>query len=134
MPAARTPTETVSASPADRIELRGIRALGVHGALPEEQHRAQPFSIDLDLTVDLRPAGQSDDLADTINYGEVADAVVAEVAGPSAALLERLAQRIATRVLTLTGTRATSVTVTVHKLRPPVAVDMASAGVRITRP
>ncbi|MDQ1417558.1 MAG: 7,8-dihydroneopterin aldolase/epimerase/oxygenase [Acidimicrobiaceae bacterium] len=128
------PMEMVSASPADRIELRGIRALGVHGVSPEEQTRAQPFTIDLDLTVDLRPAGQSDDLTDTIHYGDVADAVVAEVAGPSAALLERLAERIATRVLALTGTRATSVTVTVHKLRPPVAVDMASAGVRVTRP
>ncbi len=130
----RAPLETVSERPADRIELRGIRALGVHGVLPEEQQRAQPFAIDLDLTVDLRAAGASDDLSDTIHYGDVADAVVAEVAGPSAALLERLAERIATRVLTVAGGRATSVTVTVHKLRPPVAVDLASAGVRVTRP
>ena len=33
---------------ADRIELRGLRVLGVHGALPDEQVRAQPFEIDLD--------------------------------------------------------------------------------------
>jgi dihydroneopterin aldolase len=124
----------VTDRPADRIELRGIRALGVHGVLPEEQDRAQPFAIDLDLVVDLRAAGQSDDLADTIDYGAVTEAVVAEVAGPSAALLERLAERIALRVLALTGDRATAVTVTVHKLRPPVAVDMVSAGVQITRP
>ncbi len=118
----------------DRIELRGIRALGVHGVLPEEQQRAQPFAIDLDLAVDLRPAGQSDDLADTVDYGAVTAAVVDEVAGPSAALLEHLAQRIASRVLAVTGGRATSVTVTLHKLRPPVPRDMESAGVRITRP
>jgi dihydroneopterin aldolase len=124
----------VTDSPADRIELRGIHALGAHGVLPEEQDRAQPFAVDLDLMVDLRAAGQSDDLADTIDYGAVTEAVVAEVTGPSAALLERLAERIAVRVLALTENRATAVTVTVHKLRPPVAVDMASAGVRITRP
>ena len=47
----------------DRIELRGLRAVGTHGALPEEQFRAQPFEVDLDLQVNLRPAGQSDDLA-----------------------------------------------------------------------
>lgn len=118
---------------ADCIELRGIRALGIHGLLPEEQQRPQPFAVDVDLYVDLREAGQSDDLNHTVDYGQLAEAVVEEVAGPSAALLERLAERIAGRVLAVAG-RATSVTVTVHKLRPPVPVDLVSAGVRITRP
>lgn len=125
---------TVSASPADRIELRGIRAVGVHGVLPEEQLRGQPFTVDLDLAVDLRAAGQGDDLALTVDYGGVADAVVEVVAGSSVATLETLAERIATRVLAVAGPRATSVTVRLQKMRPPVAVDMASAGVRITRP
>ncbi|HEX3538996.1 MAG TPA: dihydroneopterin aldolase [Acidimicrobiales bacterium] len=118
----------------DRIELRGIRAVGTHGVLPEEQQRAQPFLVDLDLLADLGPAGQSDALEDTIDYGAVAQAVLDEVAGPRAALLERLAERIALRVLDTAGRRAQSVTVTLHKLRPPVPVDMVSAGVRITRP
>ena len=48
----------------DRIELRGLRVVGTHGALPEEQVRAQPFEVDLDIEVDLRPAGLSDDLDD----------------------------------------------------------------------
>lgn len=119
---------------ADRIELRGIRAVGVHGVLAEEQERPQPFSVDLDLVVDLRAAAASDDVADTVDYGAVARAVVDEVAGPPAALLERLAERIADRVLQLAEGRVESVTVTVHKLRPPVPLDMASAGVRVTRP
>lgn len=118
----------------DRIELRGIRALGTHGILPEEKERAQPFAIDVDLYVDLRAAGGSDDLADTVDYGAVAVAVVDEVAGPSVALVEHLAERIASRLLAIAGVPGTSVTVTVHKLRPPVPVDMATAGVRITRP
>jgi dihydroneopterin aldolase len=124
----------VSATLSDRIELRGIRAVGRHGVLVEEQQRSQPFTIDIDLTADLRPAGESDDLAQTIDYGAVAEAVVAEVEGRSCALLEHLAHRIADRVLAVAQERATSVTVTVHKLRPPVPVDMASAGVRVTRP
>ena len=118
----------------DRIELRGIRAVGTHGVLPEEQQRPQPFLVHLDLWADLRPAGQSDALEDTVDYGAVVAAVVDEVAGPRAALLERLAERIAVRVLRTAGSRAQSVTVTLHKLRPPVPVDMESAGVRITRP
>jgi dihydroneopterin aldolase len=124
----------VTATPADRIELRGIGALGVHGVLPEEKHRPQPFTVDVDLITDLRPAGKSDDLAHTIDYGALAEAVAAEVAGPPAALLEHLAQRIAERLLAIAGPQAISVTVTLHKLRPPVPVDMDSAGVRITRP
>jgi dihydroneopterin aldolase len=133
-PLAPMPTVAVSPTPTDRIQLRGIRALGVHGVLLEEQQRAQPFAVDVDLTVDLRPAGHSDALIDTIDYGAVVAAVVAEVSGPHAALLEHLAERIATRVLAVAGERATSVTVTLDKLRPPVPVDMTSAGVRITRP
>jgi dihydroneopterin aldolase/2-amino-4-hydroxy-6-hydroxymethyldihydropteridine diphosphokinase len=118
----------------DRIELRGIRAVGIHGVLPEERDRPQPFAVDIDLTADLGPAGRSDDLDQTIDYGAVAKAVVGEVQGSPAALLERLAERIADRVLALASPRASSVTVTVRKLRPPVPVDMSSAGVRITRP
>ncbi|MGH9123396.1 MAG: dihydroneopterin aldolase [Acidimicrobiales bacterium] len=120
--------------PADRIELRGIRALGTHGVLPEEQKRPQPFSIDIDLVADLRAAGQSDQLEETVDYGAVAEAVVGEVEGPSVALMERLAQRVADRVLSMAGPRATSVTVTIRKLRPPVPVHMESAGVQVIRP
>lgn len=124
----------MTAHSSDRIELRGIRALGTHGVLPEEQERPQPFSVDIDLVADLRAAGQSDQLDDTVDYGAVAEAAVAEVEGSSVALLERLAQRVADRVLSVAGPGATSVTVTVRKLRPPVPVLMESAGVQVTRP
>ena len=53
---------------ADRIELRGLRVLGVHGALPDEQVRAQPFEIDLDVDADLSVAGRSDHLDDTVDH------------------------------------------------------------------
>ena len=124
----------MNASPPDRIELRGIRALGRHGVLPEEHQRPQPFSVDVDLVADLGESGQSDQLDATIDYGMLAEAVVAEIEGPSVQLLERLAQRIADRALAFGGPRARSVTVTLRKLRPPVPVHMESAGVRVTRP
>ena len=115
----------------DRIELRGLRAVGVHGALPEEQVRAQPFEVDLDVEADLRTAGSTDDLVDTIDYGALATAVERVVSGERFTLLERLAQRIAEAVCA--DGRVRAVTVTVRKLRPPVPVDLASAAVRITR-
>ena len=116
----------------DRIELRGLRVTGRHGALPGERDRAQPFEVDLEVEVDLRPAGASDDLADTLDYGAIVDAAARVVIAESHRLLERLAERIAAQVLA--APRVRSVTVAVRKLHPPVPHDLASAGVRITRP
>jgi dihydroneopterin aldolase len=118
---------------ADRIELRGLRFAAVHGLLPEEREEAQPFEVDVDLDADLAAAGRSDDLAETIDYGAVADAVAAVMNGPPAALLEHLAERVAAAALDAAGGRAASVTVAVRKLRPPLSSEVASAGVRITR-
>ncbi|HEY2430341.1 MAG TPA: dihydroneopterin aldolase [Acidimicrobiales bacterium] len=117
----------------DRIELRGLRVLGAHGALPEERHRAQPFEVDLDLELDLRPAGRSDRLADTVDYGSVTEAVAAVFAGPHVDLLEHLAERLAVAALASGAPHATAVTVSVRKTRPPVPCDLRSAGVTIRR-
>ncbi len=117
----------------DRIELRGLRCVGTHGVLPEERQRAQPFEVDLDLDVDLRPAGVSDALADTVDYGAVADVVVATVSGPrSFTLLEALARHVADAVLDVDH-RIDGVTVDLRKLRPPLAVDIDTVGVRVVR-
>ena len=122
---------TTGGAPGDRIELRGLRCVGTHGVLAEEQVRAQPFEVDLDLAVDLRPAGVSDDLGDTVDYGAVAGVVDGVVAGPrSFALLEALARHVAEAVLDVDH-RITGVTVTIRKLRPPLAVDIDTVGVRV---
>jgi 7,8-dihydroneopterin aldolase/epimerase/oxygenase len=106
--------------------------LGVHGALPEERDRAQPFEVDLDVSADLGAAGRSDALADTVDYGAVAAAAERVVSAERHRLLERLAARITEDVLAV-DPRIASVTVTVRKLRPPVPVDLAWAGVTVTR-
>ena len=123
----------------DTVQLRGLRVTGTHGVLDEERGRAQPFEVDLDLHLDLRAAGASDALAHTIDYGAVASAVAAEISGPHADLLEHLAERIARAACAAAPAGAPgeagleAVTVTVRKLRPPVPVDLAVAGVRIHR-
>jgi len=116
----------------DRIELRGLRALGICGALPEERERVQPIEVDLDVVADLAVAGQSDALDDTVNYGELAEAVEAVITTERFTLLERLAERITEVVLAVAGVEA--VTVSVRKLRPPVPQQLDTSGVRITRP
>jgi 7,8-dihydroneopterin aldolase/epimerase/oxygenase len=118
-------------APRDRIELRGLRLLGICGVLPEERERAQPLEIDLDVEADLAPAGASDALADTLDYGALVTAVEAVVQESQPQLLEALAERIAAAVTA--DARVVSATVAVRKLRPPVPQDLATSGVRITR-
>jgi dihydroneopterin aldolase len=122
----------LSTSPgADRIELRGLRALGICGALPEEQVRAQPIEVDLDVVADLGAACASDDLDDTVDYGALASDVERVIVSERFTLLERLAQRLADVVLA--DERVVEVTVAVRKLRPPVPQQLDTSGVRITR-
>lgn len=111
----------------DEVEILGLRVLGHHGANPGEQDRAQPFSLDLRFSYDMAAAGASDDLADAVDYGAVARAAAAVVTERRFALLEALAAAIAEAVLE--DGRIAEVEVRVAKLRPPVPLDVASAGV-----
>jgi dihydroneopterin aldolase len=108
--------------------------MGTHGALPEEARRPQPFEVDLELLVDLRPAGRTDELAATVDYAELCEAARAVIEGPHALLLEHLAEKVAERALAVAHGRAQGVVVTVRKLRPPVPVELATAAVRVHRP
>jgi dihydroneopterin aldolase len=112
------------------ILVTGLEVLGTHGVLPEEQTRAQPFGVDLELEVDLGPAGASDDLADTIDYAAVIAVTVRIVETERFQLLERLATRIAEACRE--DERVTAVTVTLRKLRPPVPAALDHVGVRVT--
>lgn len=116
---------------ADRIDISGIRAVTIVGALPHEREIPQPLGIDLSLEVDLRDAGRTDELGDTVHYGLVADRVVAAVEESKDILLERLVARIADEVLMFD--RVDAVEVELTKLRPPLAVDAATTSVRLRR-
>ena len=78
-----------------------------------------------------RPAAASDDLADTLNYGELARAAAAIVAGPPADLIETVAGRIADAVLT--DTRVRAVEVTLHKPQAPIPLEFADVAVVVHR-
>ena len=66
----------------DRILLNGMVFYGRHGTLPAERELGQPFLVDVELRMDLRPAGLSDDLARTVDYGQVHRRVGVNVVGP----------------------------------------------------
>lgn len=115
----------------DRIELRGLTARGHHGWFPHERENGQLFRVDLALSVDTRPAAQSDDLTDTVDYGSLAERVVGLVSGEPVRLVETLAQRIAD--LCLDDSRVEAAEVTVHKPEAPVAVPFDDVTVTIRR-
>lgn len=115
----------------DRILIASIWEEGVHGVLPEEKLRPQPFEVDVELCVDLRAAGESDDLDDTVDYGALTDAIRAIVAGESHQLIERLAARVAETCRA--DPRVTAVTVEVRKTEPPIEGAIGHVAVRIER-
>ena len=115
----------------DVIRIVGLREMGVHGVLPEEHGRPQPFEVDVELMVDLARAGVSDDLADTVDYGAVCETVSRVVAEEQYELLERLATRIA-EVCCADG-RVLRATVEVRKLHPPVRAMLDHVAVRVER-
>ena len=83
----------------DRIILQGMVFYGRHGVLPAERELGQPFVVDVELWLDLRPAGLSDDLAKTVDYGEVHRVAKQVVEGEPTDLTETVAERIANATL-----------------------------------
>lgn len=115
----------------DRIALRGLAVRGRHGWLPSEREAGQEFGVDVVLGVDTRAAAASDELADTVDYGGLAERVAGVVSGEPVRLVETLAQRIAD--LCLDDPRVLDVEVTVHKPAAPVPVPLADVTVTIRR-
>ena len=116
----------------DRIRLEGMVFYGFHGVEPAEREVGQRFVVDLEVDLDLRAAGASDDISDTVNYSRLYRAVQEVAEGPSRNLLENLADRIAQRVLS--GFGVESVRVRVKKPEAPIRGSvLAYAGVEIYR-
>ncbi|MCO1655215.1 dihydroneopterin aldolase [Pseudonocardia humida] len=115
----------------DRIELRGLRVRGRHGVFEHERRDGQEFVVDITAWLDLSAAAASDDLADTLHYGQLAERAAAIVAGEPFDLIEAVAGRIADDVLT--DQRVQQVEVTLHKPGAPIPLDFADVAVVVSR-
>jgi dihydroneopterin aldolase len=103
---------------ADRIELRGLKVRGNHGVFGHERADGQNFVVDITVWIDLTEAATSDDLADTFDYGVLAQRAATVVAGPARNLIETVAGEIADDVMK--DARVHAVEVTVHKPQAPI--------------
>lgn len=115
----------------DEIRLTGLTVFGRHGVFGHEREDGQDFVIDLRLQLALSDAAASDDVTDTVHYGELAERVAAVVAGEPVKLIETLAQRIAD--VALEDSRVRAVEVTVHKPHAPIPLTFADVSVSIRR-
>ena len=116
----------------DRIALTGLRVRGHHGVLPVERAQGQDFLVDVLLELDLRGAAASDDVGDTVHYGELAQRLAAVVEGEPVDLIETLAQRLAE--VCLAYPLVERATVTVHKPDAPIPLEFADVSVTLVRP
>lgn len=117
--------------PTDRISVRGIEAVGHHGVFEFERREGQVFVVDLVLGLDTRPAARSDDLRDTVDYGNLVAKVKKAVETDPVDLIETLAQRVAG--VCLEDDRVQWTEVTVHKPEAPIEATFKDVALTIFR-
>ncbi|MEV6341291.1 dihydroneopterin aldolase [Nocardia vinacea] len=123
--------ETGAPEQLDRIELRGLRAYGYHGCFDYERRDGQEFLVDLTVWTDFAAAAATDDLANTIDYGALAERAVQIIQGPPRNLIEKVVAEIADDVMT--DPRIQSVEVVVHKPSAPIPHTFADVRVVTSR-
>jgi dihydroneopterin aldolase len=113
------------------IEIHGLRVFAYHGVFEHERRDGQEFVIDLTLRAIGDAAGQTDDLADAVDYGAVCNRVVELVRGGPYNLIEKVADLVAAEVLA--SFPVDQVTVRVAKPDAPIPHAFDFVAVTVTR-
>jgi dihydroneopterin aldolase len=116
----------------DRIVLAGMTFNARHGVHDWEKVEAQRFEVDVELVLDVQPAGLDDDLTRTVDYGGVYQVTRQVVESTTFHLIEALAEAIAHEILGEHG-RVDEVVVRVRKPDVRLGGPLAYAGVEIRR-
>jgi dihydroneopterin aldolase len=114
----------------DIILLEGIQIPAALGVTAAERRMRRPVTLDLEVATDLRAAGRSDQIRQTIHYEHIFEVVEDVAANHQHRLVESLGERIAAAILAKFD--VTAVTVTVRKPKP-IAGVLDYAGIKITR-
>lgn len=115
----------------DRISIKRLEVQAHVGVTEEERATEQLLILDVDIATDLRRAGATDDLVDTIDYGRVTEEVADLVRSTTAALLEHLAEKVAAHIAAFPGVNGVSVEIA--KASPPIAEEVGAVAVKIER-
>ncbi len=115
----------------DSIRITGLELFGYHGVYDHEKQNGQRFLVDLAVWIDTDNASVSDDLSQTLDYGELVKVVAAEVQGESVDLIEKLAAKVLDVVWRFE--EALAAEVTVHKPEAPVGFPVTDISVTLKR-
>ena len=115
----------------DTIKLLGLSFYGYHGVSNSEQETGRMYEVDCEVEKDLRQAGKTDNLEDTVNYQAIYDTIKESVEEKKYFLLEKLAGEIAQNILDKFDVR--KVILRVRKMNPPIAGHIRSVEVEICR-
>jgi dihydroneopterin aldolase len=111
-----------------------MRFQGRHGYYDHELHAPQPFEVDVELVLNLQPAGVDDDLEQSVDYGKVYEAVRQIVESTSFRLLEALAEAISHEILADFEVNEVAVRVRKPEVRLSGPLDYAGVEIRRLRP
>jgi dihydroneopterin aldolase/D-erythro-7,8-dihydroneopterin triphosphate epimerase len=113
----------------DKIYIKDLVLDCIIGVFPEERHKRQEITINLCLETDLRAAGRSDALEDTVDYKAIKQSIIAMVEESKYQLIESIAEHTAQICLLDRKVRR----VTVHIEKHGCLQHAKSAAVEIVR-
>jgi len=116
----------------DRINIKNLEIIARHGVFPEERVIGQKFLISAALYMDLRDAGQTDDLTKTLDYAEICRFIKAFVEDNTFNLIEAVAERLAMMLL-IENPPLQKIWLEVKKPWAPVAIPLETVSVEIER-
>lgn len=116
----------------DKIYMNKMEFYGYHGVFPEENRLGQRFIVDLIVEVDLKEAGEKDELELSINYAHLFEMCKEIVEGTPFKLIESVAEEIASTCLRRFE-KVHACTVKIIKPDPPIKGHYESVAVEITR-
>lgn len=116
----------------DKIYIKNLEVFARHGVFPEENVLGQKFVISAVLYTSLRKAGKTDDLAESIHYGEVSHFIKELVEKNTWKLLETVAERLAEELLLKTK-GLEKIRLEIKKPWAPVGLPLETVSVELER-
>ncbi|WKA54891.1 dihydroneopterin aldolase [Planococcus shixiaomingii] len=116
----------------DFIHVNDMEFYGYHGVFPEETKLGQRFRLTISLAVDLKRAGETDELEHTVHYGEIYAACRSIVEGEPKKLVEAVAEEVAAHILT-NFSLVKGIRVLLIKPDPPIPGYYKSVAIELTR-
>lgn len=117
----------------DYIHLKEMQFYGYHGVLAEENVLGQRFRTNVSLAIDLKHAGETDDLTQTVSYVDVYNLCKEIIEGKPFKLIEAVAETIASRILSQFEGQVLGCRVEIIKPDPPIPGHYQEVAVEVTR-